>query len=95
MADNNDEQTTTVVKRFQKADKQQHKPDEKEQREHMRVHSSIYLERALLDRLSEAYKTTSHELYPLELRKSTFIEACIGYALDHLPDIKTDLRKDI
>jgi len=67
---------------------------EKEQRERPRVHRSIYLERTLYDRLGEAYKTTSHELYPQEVRKSTFIEACIAYALDHLSDIKTVLRKD-
>jgi hypothetical protein len=54
----------------------------------------MYLERAVYDRLGEAYKTTSHELYPQEVRKSTFVEACIAYALEHLPDIKAGLRKD-
>ncbi len=78
-----------------KADKRPHTPGEKEQPKRTRVHRSIYLEQAIYDRLGEAYKTTSHELYPLEMRKSDFVEACIAYALDHLPDIKAGLRKNL
>ncbi len=95
MADNNNERIVTVAKQLQKTDEQSRTPSEKEQPKRVRVHSSMYLERALLDRLDEAYKTTSHELYPLEVRKSTFIEACIAYALDHLPDIKALLRENM
>ncbi len=75
-----------------KADQQPRTPEEKERPKRGRVHRSIYLEQAIYDRLGEAHKTTSHELYPLEVRKSAFVEACIAYALDHLPDIKTRLR---
>lgn len=77
-----------------KADKKHRTSREKERPRRTRVHRSIYLEQVIYDRLGEAYKTTSHELYPLEVRKSTFIEACIAYALDHLPEIKAVLRKD-
>jgi hypothetical protein len=77
-----------------KADKQLRTSGEQERPRRARVHRSIYLEQAVYDRLGEAYKTTSHELYPLEVRKSAFVEACIAYALEHLPDIKTVLRKD-
>ena len=77
-----------------KADQQPRLSKEGERPGRARVHRSIYLERAIYDRLGEAFKTTSHELYPLEVRKSAFVEACIAYALDHLPDIKTILRKD-
>lgn len=89
MTEETNEQITTTAK-----DTRNRTSGEKEQRERSRVHRSIYLERTLYDRLGDAYKTTSHELYPQEVRKSTFIEACIAYALDHLADIKTVLRKD-
>jgi hypothetical protein len=91
MADNNDERIAAIAKEFQ----QHHTPGEKERPGRTRVHRSIYLERALYDQLGEAHKMVGHELYPLEVRKSTFIEACIAYALDHLPDIKRVLREDV
>lgn len=78
-----------------RADKRPRTPDKKTRSKRTRVHRSIYLEQAVYDRLGEAYKITSHELYPQEFRKSTFIEACIAYALDHLPDIKGALRKNV
>ncbi len=77
-----------------RADKEHRTPAEKERPKRTRVHRNIYLGQAIYDRLGEAYKTTGHELYPLEVRKSTFVEACIAYALDHLPDIEAALRKD-
>ena len=96
MADNNDEHITTTAGRYQRTDKQlQSTQGEKERPERTRVHRSIYLERNLYERLGEAHKIVGHELYPLDVRKSTFIEACIAYALDHLQDIKTALRKDL
>ncbi len=51
-----------------KADKQTRPTGEKEQPGRARVHRSIYLERTIYDRLGEAYKATSHELFPLEVR---------------------------
>lgn len=95
MATNNNEHLATTAQQTQEVDKQRHASGEKEQPERTRVHRSIYLERTSYERLDEAYKKTRHQLYPLELRKSAFIEACIAYALDHLPDIKTILRKDL
>ncbi len=70
------------------------RPSGEKKSRRVRVHRSMYLERTVYDRLGEAYKTTSHELYPLDVRKSTFVEACIAYALEHLPDIQTVLRQD-
>ncbi|HLX58076.1 MAG TPA: hypothetical protein VKR83_13730 [Ktedonobacteraceae bacterium] len=92
MADNINEHITSTEKASQKADEQHRVPREKEQSERVRVHRSMYLERASYDRLNEAYKLTSHKLYPLETRKSTFMEVCIAYALDHLSDIEAILR---
>ncbi len=76
-----------------KADLQSHSSGTKEQSTRARVHRSLYLERSVYDRLGEAYKATSHELYPLEVRKSAFVETCLAYALDHLSDIQSALRK--
>lgn len=92
MADTNNERIAAIAKRFQHRHNRHPTSGEKERPKRVRVHNSIYLDQALLDQLGEAYRTTSHELYPQELLKSTFLEACIGYALDHLPDIKTILR---
>jgi len=87
-------ETEALLMDSAKADEQHRPTGEKERPRRPRVHRSMYLERAVYDRLGEAYKTTSHELYPQEVRKSTFVEACIAYALEHLPDIKAGLRKD-
>ena len=94
MDENAKERITIPAEQFQKKGTQRRTSGKKDHPERARVHRSIYLERTLYERLGEAYKTTSHELYPQEVRKSTFIEACIAYALDHLSDIKTVLRKD-
>jgi hypothetical protein len=95
MADNDNELVTTTTQGSRKAGKQQHASSNEEQPERVRVHRSMYLERASYDRLNEAYKTTNHKLYPLEVRKSSFMEACIAYALDHLSDIEALLRRDV
>jgi hypothetical protein len=95
MADNLNEHITLTAKASQKADKQRHASSEQEQPERVRVHRSMYLERASYDRLNEAYKATSHKLYPVEVRKSTFLEACMGYALDHLSDIESILLREV
>jgi len=94
MADQLNDDITLAAQTSRKAAKQSHVSYEKEGPERIRVHRSMYLERASYDLLNEAYKKTSHKLYPLEVRKSTFIEACITYALTHLPDIEAILGKD-
>lgn len=96
MADNDNEFITTKLEGFPQTDTKQHSSSEEEQLERVRrVHRSMYLERASYDRLNEAYKMTSHKLYPLEVRKSTFMEACIAYVLDHLADIEAILSREV
>ncbi|MHB8596290.1 MAG: hypothetical protein ACYDER_05705 [Ktedonobacteraceae bacterium] len=97
MADNDNEFITTKMEEFQQTDKRHRASYEEEQleRERVRVHRSMYLQRASYDRLNEAYKMTSHKLYPLEVRKSTFVEACIAYALNHLADIEAILSREV
>jgi len=93
MADKDNEPVMAIATGLHEARKQRRISSEKERPGRSRVHRSIYLDQAIYDRLGDAYRATSHELYPLEVRKSSFIEACIAYALDHLPDIETALRK--
>ena len=95
MADNDNEFITTKLEGFPQADTKQRSSSEEEQLERVRVHRSMYLDRASYDRLNEAYKMTSHKLYPLEVRKSTFMEVCIAYAIEHLADIEAILSREM
>ena len=58
------------------------------------VGNSFYLETAVVRSLDQAYKQTSHELYPKEMSKSDFLEACLRYALSDLDTIKYNLNKE-
>ncbi len=71
MADQLNDDITLAAQASRKAAKQSHISFEKEGPERVRVHRSMYLERTSYDLLNEAYKKTSHKLYPLEVRKST------------------------
>ena len=58
-----------------------------------RTRHSFYLETAVVRSLDQAYKQTSHELYPRELSKSDFLEACLRYALSNLDTINRNLSQ--
>lgn len=95
MTDTDNEFITAKIEESPQADKKHHASSEEVQLERVRVHRSMYLERASYDRLNEAYKMTSHKLYPLEVRKSTFMEVCIAYAIEHLSDIEAILSREV
>ena len=59
-----------------------------------RTRHSFYLETAVVRSLDQAYKQTSHELYPREMSKSDFLEACLRYALSDLDTIKYNLNQE-
>jgi hypothetical protein len=59
-----------------------------------RTRHSFYLDAALIQSLDQAYRRIHHELYPVEISKSDFLEACIRYALSHLQEIKCHLMRD-
>ena len=54
---------------------------------------SLYLDKALVERVDKAYKDVAHTLYPADLDKATFMEECLAYALDHLDDIQASLAQ--
>ena len=52
---------------------------------------SLYLDKALVGLCDQAYKQAAHELYPAEISKSDFLEACLKFALQHQDEIKKSL----
>lgn len=52
---------------------------------------SLYLDNALVGLCDQAYKEAAHELYPAEISKSDFLEACLKFALQHQDEIKKSL----
>lgn len=59
-----------------------------------RARHSFYLDTAIVRSLDQAYKKTSHELYPREISKSDFLEECIRYALSYLDKIQWNLDQN-
>ena len=53
----------------------------------------MYLDTEVVTRANTAYRDISHELYPRSISKSAFWEAALGYALDHLPELKQILSE--
>jgi hypothetical protein len=54
---------------------------------------SLYLDNALVGLCDQAYKEAAHELYPAEISKSDFLEACLKFALQHQDEIKKSLTQ--
>src|SRR5215472_12118880 len=54
---------------------------------------SLYLDNALVGLCDQAYKQMAHELYPAEINKSDFLEACLKFALQHQDEIKKSLTQ--
>ncbi len=53
---------------------------------------TFYLDSALVARLDRAYRDAAHELYPVEVNKSDYLEAVLTYALERAPEVKAALR---
>ena len=58
-----------------------------------RERRSFYLDGELVKRLDQVYRAVSHELYPRQVSKSTFLEALMEYGLNHLDELKTVLSQ--
>ena len=52
---------------------------------------SLYLDNGLVGLCNQAYKQMAHELYPTEISKSEYLEACLKFALQHQDEIKKSL----
>jgi hypothetical protein len=56
---------------------------------------SWYLDTDLVAAVDTAYRETAHALYPQDLPKSDFLEACLNFALTHLDEVKAALSQGI
>lgn len=56
---------------------------------------TFYLDSGLVARLDRAYRDTAHELYPVEVSKSDYLELVLTYALEREQDIKAALRAQL
>jgi hypothetical protein len=55
---------------------------------------TFYLDKELVARVDQAFKGAAHDLYPKEIEKADYLEACLTYALEHQDEIKASLAHD-
>jgi hypothetical protein len=58
-----------------------------------RTPTSLYLDGEVVSRLDKVYRDCSHDLHPVVLSKSMFLETLIEYGFDHLEDHITLLKE--
>jgi len=56
-----------------------------------RARHTVYLSKTLMRAIDAAFKGAAHDLYPQEIEKADYLEACLNYALTHQNEIKTAL----
>ena len=53
-----------------------------------RERRSYYIATEITERIDRVYRDVNHELYPLSISKSLFLETVIEYGLAHLEELK-------
>ena len=66
-------------------------PKEKPKRN--RDRHTLYLDKTIVGDVDKAYKVAAHALFPIEISKSDYLEACLSFALAHQEDIKAMLEE--
>jgi hypothetical protein len=56
---------------------------------HDRSRHTLYLDKTLVKLIDQAFKDTAHELYPQEIDKADYLEACLKFALANPDKVKT------
>lgn len=56
---------------------------------------TFYLDSGLVARLDRAYRDAAHEMYPVEVNKSDYLEAVLTYALEHASEVKAALHAQL
>jgi len=56
-----------------------------------RARHTLYLDKSLVNQLDQAFKDAAHELYPQEIEKADYLEACLTFALAHQDEIRAAL----
>lgn len=90
----NEDRLKALSQRFSKREEDpapESKPAAAPKKEVARRRHSLYLDNALVGLCDQAYKQAAHELYPAEISKSDFLEACLKFALQHQDEIKKSL----
>ena len=92
----NEDRMKKLQSRFNSPAKEETPPGQTTQpkKDVTRKRHSLYLDKALVERADQAYRDIAHDLYPVEVNKSDFLEACLQYALEHLSEIKESLTED-
>ncbi len=75
--------------------KQSTKPEQQQRKDHDRSRHTLYLDKTLIKLIDQAFKETAHEVYPQEVTKADYLEACLKYALAHQEQVKTFLLSAI
>lgn len=66
-------------------------PVQKKTRQSDRSRHTFYLDTRIVKQLDQAFKDAAHELYPQEVEKADYLEACLTFALAHQEEIKASL----
>ena len=66
-----------------------------EKASHDRARHTLYLDKTLVKQIDQAFKDTAHEIYPKEVTKADYLEACLKFALAHPDQVKTFLLSAI
>ncbi len=56
-----------------------------------RSRHTLYLDKGIVEQVDQAFKDAAHDLYPQEVEKADYLEACLEYALAHRDEIKAAL----
>jgi len=84
-----EERMKTLKQRFSK---QEAAPKPKPKRN--RDRHTMYLDNGLVKRLDQAFRTAVHDLFPAEIEKADYLEACLTFALEHQEEIKAKLAAE-
>jgi hypothetical protein len=57
-----------------------------------RKRHSVYIDAILMNRIDDIFKVVQHEVYPIAVTKSLFLEKLLENGLQNLEDVKTALR---
>jgi hypothetical protein len=63
----------------------------KGRRKSERARHTIYLDKSIMGQVDQAFKDAAHELYPQEIEKADYLEACLAFALAHQDEVRAAL----
>jgi hypothetical protein len=88
MPEDRNERISRLSQRFRT-----HATGRKPESKRVRERQSFYLDAELVSRLDQTHKEVSHQLYPTRVNKSTFLETLLEYGLEHLNEVKAQLKQ--